>query len=134
MKPNILYIEDHPDNMTLVRRILRSERYTLIEAKTGSQGILIAENQDVDVILLDINLPDVDGYEVVKRLRNSEKKSFSNVPIIAVTANAMKGDAIKILGAGFDYYITKPINIEEFMEKVEMYAKKKNIRGFDHDT
>ena len=124
MKPNILYIEDHPDNMTLVRRILRSEKYTLIEAKTGSQGIHIAENQEIDVILLDINLPDIDGYEVVRRLRNSEKKNFSNVPIIAVTANAMKGDAIKVLAAGFDYYISKPINIEEFMEKVDTYARK----------
>lgn len=124
MKPNILYIEDHPDNMTLVRRILRTEKFNLIEAKTGSQGIQIAENEDVDVILLDINLPDIDGYEVIHRLRNSEKKDLSSLPIIAVTANAMKGDAVKILDAGFDHYISKPINIEEFAEKVEMYAKK----------
>jgi CheY-like chemotaxis protein len=119
MKPNILYIEDHPDNMTLVRRILRSESYNLIEARTGLQGIYVAENQDVDVILLDINLPDIDGYEVALRLRNSEKTKLSSVPIIAVTANAMKGDAIKVLGAGCDYYVTKPINIQELLEKVE---------------
>lgn len=119
MKPNILYIEDHPDNMTLVRRILRSDRYNLIEAQTGFQGIHIAENQDVDVILLDINLPDIDGYEVALRLRNSEKANLSKVPIIAVTANAMKGDAIKVFGAGCDYYISKPINIDELLEKVE---------------
>ena len=119
MKPNILYIEDHPDNMTLVRRILRSESYNLIEARTGLQGIHVAENQDVDVILLDINLPDIDGYEVALRLRNSEKTKLSSVPIIAVTANAMKGDAIKVLGAGCDYYVTKPINIQELLEKVE---------------
>ncbi|NTU56498.1 MAG: response regulator [Anaerolineales bacterium] len=119
MKPNILYIEDHPDNMTLVRRILCSESYNLIEAQTGFQGIHIAENQDVDVILLDINLPDIDGYEVALRLRNSEKAKLSSVPIIAVTANAMKGDAIKALGAGCDFYISKPINIQELLEKVE---------------
>jgi CheY-like chemotaxis protein len=119
MKPNILYIEDHPDNMTLVRRILCSESYNLIEAQTGFQGIHIAENQDVDVILLDINLPDIDGYEVALRLRNSEKAKLSSVPIIAVTANAMKGDAIKVLGAGCDFYISKPINIQELLEKVE---------------
>jgi CheY-like chemotaxis protein len=119
MKPNILYIEDHPDNMTLVRRILSSESYNLIEAQTGFQGIHIAENQEVDVILLDINLPDIDGYEVALRLRNSEKTKLSSVPIIAVTANAMKGDAIKVLGAGCDYYVTKPINIQELLEKVE---------------
>ena len=125
MKPNILYIEDHPDNMTLVRRIFRSDSYNLIEAQTGFQGIYFAENRDVDVILLDINLPDIDGYEVAKRLRNSKKKMLSNVPIIAVTANAMKGDAIKILGAGFDHYISKPINIQELIDKVEMHIKDK---------
>jgi len=130
MKPNILYIEDHPDNMTLVRRILYSESYNLIEAQTGSQGIYIAEHQDVDVILLDINLPDIDGYEVALRLRNSEKMYLNNVPIIAVTANAMSSDAIKILGAGFDYYISKPINIQELMDKVETYTKHKvNLRN-----
>jgi len=130
MTSNILYIEDHPDNMTLVRRILRSESYNLIEAQTGFQGIYIAENQDVDVILLDINLPDIDGYEVAQRLRNSEKANLSRVPIIAVTANAMRGDAIKILGAGGDHYITKPINIQELLEKIEMYTKDKvNLRN-----
>ena len=130
MTSNILYIEDHPDNMTLVRRILRSESYNLIEAHTGFQGIHIAETQDVDVILLDINLPDIDGYEVAQRLRNSEKANLSRVPIIAVTANAMRGDAIKILGAGCDHYITKPINIQELLEKIEMYTKDKvNLRN-----
>jgi len=125
MKSNILYIEDHPDNMTLVRRVLRSESYNLIEAQTGIQGINIAENQKIDVILLDINLPDIDGYEVAQRLRNSEKTNLSSVPIIAVTASAMRGDAIKILGAGFDYYITKPINMQELVEKIEMYTSNK---------
>jgi len=125
MKSNILYIEDHPDNMTLVRRVLRSESYNLIEAQTGFQGINIAENQKIDVILLDINLPDIDGYEVAQRLRNSEKTNLSSVPIIAVTASAMRGDAIKILGAGFDYYITKPINMQELVEKIEMYTSNK---------
>ena len=99
MKPTILYIEDHPDNMTLVRRILYSENYTLIEAKTGFQGIWMAENQDIDVILLDINLPDVDGYEVARRLRTSKKTKLAHTPIVAVTANAMKGDDRKILDA-----------------------------------
>jgi len=131
MKPNILYIEDHPDNMTLIRRILNSENYNLIEAQTGLQGIYIAENQDVDVILLDINLPDIDGYEVANRLRNSEKAKLSSIPIIAVTANAMRGDAIKIIGAGCDYYMAKPINIQELLDKIEMctYKHKVNLRN-----
>ncbi len=119
MKPTVLYIEDHPDNMTLVRRILQSESYTLIEAKTGSQGIFIAESQDIDVILLDVNLPDIDGYEVARRLRTSTKTALAHTPIIAVTANAMRGDAQKILSAGCDFYMSKPINIQELIEKVK---------------
>jgi len=117
--PTILYVEDHPDNMTLVRRILQSQGYILIEAATGSQGIMIAETQDLDVILLDVNLPDIDGYEVARRLRASKKTSLTTVPIIAVTANAMRGDAQKALDAGCDFYISKPINIQELMEKVK---------------
>jgi two-component system, cell cycle response regulator DivK len=119
MIPTILYIEDHPDNMTLVRRILQSERYTLIEAKTGFQGIFFAENQDVDVILLDINLPDIDGYEVARRLRASKKAALAHIPIVAVTANAMKGDVQKVLEAGCNLYMSKPINIQELLDMVE---------------
>ena len=128
MTPTVLYIEDHPDNMTLVRRILYSESYTLIEAKTGFQGIWIAENQDVDVILLDINLPDIDGYEVARRLRTSKKTELARIPIVAVTANAMKGDDRKILEAGADIYISKPINIQELLHTVE-YLIHKETRG-----
>ncbi len=124
MMPTVLYIEDHPDNMTLVRRILQSESYTLIEASTGLQGILFAENQDIDLILLDVNLPDIDGYEVARRLRASKKTALAKMPIIAVTANAMKGDAQKALDAGCNFYISKPINIQELIEKVKNLAYK----------
>ena len=116
--PTVLYVEDHPDNMTLVRRILHSEHYTLIEARTGYQGIFIAENQDVDVILLDINLPDIDGYEVARKLRVSTKTALARIPIVAVTANAMKGDHQKALDAGMDMYMTKPINIQTLLDTV----------------
>ena len=124
MTPTVLYIEDHPDNMTLVRRILQSESYTLVEAKTGFQGIFIAENQDIDVILLDVNLPDIDGHEVARRLRTSTKTTLADIPIIAVTANAMKGDAQKAMEAGCNFYISKPINIQELLEKVKNLAFK----------
>ena len=126
MRPNILCIEDHPDNMTLVRRILQSGSYNLFEACTGLQGLAIAESQDieVDLILLDINLPDIDGYEVARRLRASVKSSLANTPIVAVTANAMKGDLQKVLNAGCNFYITKPINIQELLDKVEALTGK----------
>ncbi|MEP7133739.1 MAG: response regulator [Chloroflexota bacterium] len=124
MSPTVLYIEDHPDNMTLVRRILQSESYTLVEAKTGFQGILFAETQDIDVILLDVNLPDIDGYEVARRLRASTKKDLTNIPIVALTANAMKGDAEKALNAGCNAYMSKPISIQELLEKVRKLTHK----------
>lgn len=119
MKPNILYIEDHSDNMTLVKRIFRPDSYNLIEAWTGLQGIAIAESQNIDLVLLDINLPDMDGYEVAHRLRASTKPELANTPIIAVTANAMKGDAKKAMDAGCNDYMSKPINIVDLFEKVE---------------
>ena len=117
--PTVLYIEDHPDNMTLVRRILQSENYILIEARTGLQGIFFAENEEIDLILLDINLPDIDGYEVARRLRASKKTRLAEIPIIAVTANAMRGDDQKILDSGCNFYIAKPINIQELLDTVE---------------
>ena len=125
MKPTVLYIEDHPDNMTLVRRILQKDHYTLIEAKTGLLGLSIAESQDLDLILLDINLPDIDGYEIARRLRASARVASARTPIIAVTANAMRGDEQKVLNAGCDLYLSKPINIQELLDKIELLTHKK---------
>jgi len=124
MKPTILHIEDNPDNMMLIRRILRPDSYNLIETRSGAQGLDIAENQDIDLILLDINLPDIDGYEVARRLRASAKTTLALTPIIVVTANAMKGDAQKALDAGCNVYMSKPINIQELLDKVEKFVYK----------
>ncbi|MCS6994002.1 MAG: response regulator [Anaerolineales bacterium] len=115
----VLYIEDNPDNMLLVKRALESRGYRLLQATTGLQGVETAETQDVDLILLDINLPDIDGYEVAYRLRHSKKTALAYIPIIAITANALKGDAEKALAAGCDVYMSKPINIRELWAQVE---------------
>jgi CheY-like chemotaxis protein len=123
MGSNILYIEDNPDNMMLVKRALESRGYKLLEALNGLTGVDMAETQDVDLILLDINLPDIDGYEVARRLRGSEKKTaLAYLPIIAVTANALKGDAEKAVAAGCDVYMSKPINIRELWARVEAFV------------
>ena len=127
MSNNILYIEDNPDNMMLVRRILQSAHYNLLEAHNGMQGLSIAEREDIALILLDINLPDIDGYEVARRLRASEKESVAKLPIIVLTANAMKGDAQKALDAGCNIYMAKPINIFELLEKVNSFIRKEAI-------
>lgn len=122
MKNNILYIEDNPDNMRLVQRALESRGYRLLQAKTGLDGVRVAESEQVDLILLDINLPDIDGYEVARRLRSSSKRELNSTPIIAVTANALKGDAERALEAGCDVYMSKPINIRELWARVEAFV------------
>jgi len=118
---NILYIEDNPDNMRLVQRALESRGYHLLQARNGLTGVQMAESQAVDLILLDINLPDIDGYEVARRLRASSKRELSSTPIIAVTANALKGDAEKALKAGCDVYMSKPLNLRELWAQVEAF-------------
>ena len=122
MANNVLYIEDNPDNMMLVQRALEARGYHLLKAMRGLDGVSAAETEEVDLILLDINLPDIDGYEVARRLRASSKRKLASVPIIAITANALKGDAEKALEAGCDVYISKPINIRELWARVEAFV------------
>ena len=122
MSHEILYIEDNPDNMMLVQRALETRGYHLLKAMKGEEGVTKAESEHVDLILLDINLPDIDGYEVARRLRASSKRELKTVPIIAVTANALKGDAEKALNAGCDVYMSKPINIRELWARVEAFV------------
>jgi two-component system cell cycle response regulator DivK len=119
---NILYIEDNPDNMLLVKRALESRGYHMLQAMNGLDGVATAEREEVDLILLDINLPDIDGYEVARRIRHSAKHAVVYVPIIAITANALKGDAEKALNAGCDVYMSKPINIRELWARVEAFV------------
>ena len=126
MGSNILYIEDNPDNMMLVKRALEARGYTLLQAMTGLDGIESAESNDIDLILLDINLPDIDGYEVARRVLASSKHALAYVPIIAITANALKGDAEKALSAGCDVYMSKPINIRELWARVEAFVPAPN--------
>lgn len=119
MGHKVLYVEDNLDNMSLVRRALEARGYEFLWAQNGLSGVEMAEEHQPDVILLDINLPDIDGYEVARRLRSSGKPSLVYVPIIAVTANALRGDAEKALAAGCDVYMAKPINIRELWARVE---------------
>jgi len=122
MGSTILYIEDNPDNIMLVKRALEARGYKLLQALNGLTGVSTAESEEMDLILLDINLPDIDGYEVARRLRKSSKLALAYIPIIAVTANALKGDAEKALGAGCDVYMSKPINIRELWARVEAFV------------
>ncbi len=121
MTYTILYIEDNPDNMRLVQRALGARGYDIQGAVNGMEGLSMAEELSPDVILLDINLPDIDGYEVARRLRKSDVGALHYVPIIAITANALRGDAEKALAAGCDVYMSKPINVRELWARVEAF-------------
>jgi two-component system cell cycle response regulator DivK len=109
-KLKILYIEDNRDNRILVRRVLEAEGYQVLEAADGPSGVEIAMATRPALILMDINLPKVDGFQVTGRLKAMEE--LRDVPIIAVTANVMKGDREKTLEAGCSGYIQKPIDID----------------------
>ena len=118
----LLIVEDNQDSRELVIKILRNRDYQIIEAVDGEDGLEKAIAEQPDIILLDIALPKMGGYEVAKTLRLREE--FKHTPIIALTAHAMKGDEEKALQAGFSGYIPKPINVRELPEQIEYYVKK----------
>jgi len=128
-KPKILYVEDNRENRMLVRAVLEAAGYTIVEAEDGLAGIEAAVREQPALILLDINLPGVDGYEIVAIL-----KSFPNLastPVIAVTAYAMQGDRQRTLVAGCDGYIQKPIDVDTFPRQVAEFlaGKRERIEG-----
>ena len=122
----VLYIEDNTDSRILVQRVLESRNYRFIWAANGRDGINKAIREKPDAILLDINLPDIDGYEVARKLRAGISNDLLYVPIIAITANALRGDAEKALAAGCDMYLPKPINIRDLWDRIEKYLPGEN--------
>jgi two-component system cell cycle response regulator DivK len=118
-KATILYVEDNPDNRMLVRRILLSQDYSLLEAKDGSDALNILKTQRPDLILMDINMPDMDGYTLTTKIKSMP--GFERIPILAVTANVMRGDKEKTLEAGCDGYIQKPLDIDQLVREVERF-------------
>jgi len=113
----ILIVEDNEKNRKLVRDVLQFRGYRTLEAETGEDGVRLAREHHPALVLMDIQLPGIDGIEALTQLRRDE--STRDIPIIAVTASAMTHDRQKILAAGFDAYQTKPINVREFMTAVE---------------
>jgi two-component system, cell cycle response regulator DivK len=119
----ILYIEDNVDNRTLIRRILTAEGYELIEAGNAKEALAILASLRPGLILMDINMPDVDGYTLTAQIR--AMSGFEGVPIVALTANVMRGDRERSLEAGCDGYIQKPIDIDLLPQQIERYLRKK---------
>ena len=119
MKPKILVIEDNEQNIDLVTFILEKHGYQVVQARDGREGIELASRVQPAMILLDIQLPEMDGYAVARELKSNP--ALDNVPIVAVTSYAMAGDRERILAAGCTGYIEKPINPETFVAEVEQY-------------
>jgi two-component system cell cycle response regulator DivK len=115
----VLYVEDSQDNRTLVRRVLQSEGFQVLEAEDASRAMLLLNDQHPDLILMDINLPEVDGYSLTTHLKL--RPELKSVPIIALTANVMRGDRERSLEAGCDGYIQKPIDVDTLAEQIENY-------------
>ena len=118
-KGTILYVEDNPDNRSLIRRVLESEDYSVIEAINAKQALEKLEDGNIDLVLMDINMPDMDGYTLTAKIKAVQR--FSKIPIVAVTANVMRGDREKSLEAGCDGYIQKPIDIDTLSQQIERY-------------
>lgn len=117
----ILLVEDNEVNMRLVKLTLKNQEYDFIEATNGEDAIDLAEVHKPDLIILDIQLPKMDGYEVARTLKNSE--SLKHIPIIGLTAHAMKGDEERVLGAGCDAYVSKPLDTTQFRGLVKSFLK-----------
>ncbi len=121
-KGTILYVEDNPDNRSLVRRVLGAEGYSVVDAVNAGQAIEKLESGTFDLILMDINMPDMDGYTLTAKIKGMN--NFSKIPIIAVTANVMRGDREKSLEAGCDGYIQKPIDIDTLGQQIEKFISR----------
>jgi two-component system, cell cycle response regulator DivK len=116
----VLVVEDNEKNMKLFRDVLMATGYRTLEATTGWQAVELAAEHAPDLVLMDIQLPDIDGVEALSRLRANERTA--SIPVLAVTAQAMQGDRERFLAAGFDDYISKPVNIVEFVGTVRKYC------------
>jgi two-component system cell cycle response regulator DivK len=121
MSKRILCVEDNPQNMRLIRKLLTHEGYNVLEAENGLNGVQMALEQHPDLVLMDLNLPDIDGLEATQRIKSVAKE----IPIVALTANAMFGDEERCMAAGCDGYISKPVSRSLLVEKlVQMLGEK----------
>lgn len=122
MKKNILYVEDNMSNLLLIKRIVEQNgngNVTMLEASNAERGLEIAIDKKPDLILIDIVLPKMNGYQLLARLK--ENVCTRNIPTIAISANAMASDLKKGQMAGFNGYLTKPINVKEFKKIIAVY-------------
>jgi two-component system, cell cycle response regulator DivK len=123
MVATILYVEDNPQNMRLIKKMLSAMDYEVIEATSGAIGLELAAQHHPDLILMDINLPDIVGTEVAQRIKANPQ--LTHIPIIALTANAMHGDRERFLTEGCDGYIAKPVSRNELLNTIAYFLEKR---------
>lgn len=123
MSKRILVVEDQEDNRTILRDLLGMAGYELIEATDGAEGVKLAQQEKPDLILMDIQLPVIDGYEATRRIKGDAQ--LKSTPIIAVTSYALSGDEAKARAAGCDGYVTKPFSPRALLAKVREYLPEK---------
>jgi two-component system cell cycle response regulator DivK len=116
----ILVVEDNEKNMKLFRDVLSATGYRTLEARTGGEAVELATAQAPALVLMDIQMPDVNGVEALRRLRADERTA--GIPVLAVTAQAMQGDRERFLAEGFDGYLSKPVNVSELIGTVRNYC------------
>ena len=119
MSKRILLVEDQEDNRRIMRDLLSASGYQLVEANDGEQGLALASSEVPDLILMDLQLPGLDGYEVTRRIKANA--ALSHIPIIAVTSYALSGDDQKAFAAGCDGYVTKPFSPRQLLAKIREF-------------
>lgn len=132
LMPRVLYIEDNFENRLLVRRVLMASDYEFefVETDSAITGLELARRSPPDIILMDISMPDMDGLTATRKIRESDV--LKDIPVVALTANAMNGDRERALQAGCDGYITKPFDIDKLPDEVMHYVRSRNERGAKH--
>lgn len=126
IKKKVLVVEDNPMNQILAREILTANGYDVVEANTGSDAIKKVMAERPDIILMDLNLPEMDGITATRILKSDD--THKNIPVIALTASAMKGEVERILAEGFDGYISKPIEMKKFIKDISSYIRKTDFK------
>lgn len=115
----ILVVEDNERNLKLVRDVLRYAGYDIIEARTGEHGVELARACPPDLVLMDLQLPGIDGQQAMRQLRDDERTS--HIPVVAITASVMNDDRARVLRAGFDGYLEKPISVRDLPGQVQAF-------------
>lgn len=127
----VLLAEDNPVNQRLALRILEKRGHNVLVAGNGREAVSACEDQPFDVVLMDVQMPEVDGFEATAIIREREKGSGRRTPIIAMTAHALNGDKERCLAAGMDAYVAKPVRSLELLDLVEKYAVSNKPHGRD---